>query len=66
MPDTIDSVNEEAKCTRKTEKLLGACKALETVIAVADFAFASPREPPDKISPGLDTLENVEGEPERS
>ena len=77
VPDTIDSINKEAKCTRKTkEKLFGARKALESstqkaaiahesrklaeeAISVAEFAFASPREPPDKISPGLDTLENA-------
>ena len=64
-PDTIDSINNEAKCTRRTkEKLLGARKALESLtqkvaIAVAEFAFASPREPPDKMSPGQDALENA-------
>ena len=81
VPDTIDSINKEAKCTRKTkEKLLGARKALESStqkaaiahesrklaeegIAVAEFAFASPREPPDKISPGLDTLEGAKESP---
>ena len=26
---------------------------------MAEFAFASPREPSDKISPGPDTLENA-------
>ena len=70
VPDTIESINNEAKCTRRTqEKLLGARKALESLtrkdatahesrkraekaIAVAEFAFASPREPPDKMSPG--------------
>ena len=61
------TVNKMAKCTRKTkEKLLGAQKAAiahesrkfaEEAIAAAEFAFASPREPPDKISPGQDTLE---------
>ena len=69
-PDPIGSINEEAKCERKTkEKLLGARKALESstqkaaiahesrklaeeAIAVAEFAFASPREPPDKTPPG--------------
>ena len=79
--DTIDSINEEAKCTRKTkEKLLGARKALESstkkaaiahesrklagvAITMAEFAFASLREPPDKISPGLDTLENAKESP---
>ena len=79
--DTIDSINKEAKCTRKTqEKLLGTRKALgsstqkdaiahesrklaEEEIAVAEFAFASPREPPDRISPGLDTLENAKESP---
>ena len=30
---------------------------------MAEFAFASPREPPDKISPGLDTLENAKESP---
>ena len=65
VPDTIDSINEEAKCTRRTkEKLLGARKALATLtqkaaIAVAEFAFESPREPPDKMSPGQDALENA-------
>ena len=55
----------EAKCTRRTkEKLLGDRKALESLtqkvaIAVAEFAFASPREPPDKMSPGQDALENA-------
>ena len=77
VPNTIDSINNEAKCTRRTkEKLLGARKALEALtqkaaiahesrkraekaIAVAEFAFASPREPPDKMSPGQDALENA-------
>ena len=65
VPDTIDSINNEAKCTRRTkEKLLGARKALESLtqkvaIAVAEFAFASPREPPDKMSPGQDALGNA-------
>ena len=81
VPGTIDSINEEAKCTRKTkEKLLGVRKALESstqkaaiahesrklaeeAFAVAEFAFASPRELPDKISPGLDTLENAKESP---
>ena len=61
------------------EKLLGARKALESptqkaAIAhesrklaeeaiAADFAFASSREPPDKISPGLATLENAKESP---
>ena len=80
VPDTIDSINMEAKCTRKTqEKLLGAHKALESstqkprlltrvgklgeeAIAVAEFAFASPGELPDKMSPGL-TLENTKESP---
>ena len=30
---------------------------------MAEFALASPREPPDKISPGLDTLENAKESP---
>ena len=77
VPDTINSINNEAKCTRRTkEKLLGARKAIESltrkvatahesrkraekVNAVVEFAFASPREPPDKISPGQDALENA-------
>ena len=65
VPDTIDSISNEAKCTRRTkEKLLGARKALESLtrkvaIAVTEFAFASPREPPDKMSPGKDVLENA-------
>ena len=81
VPDTIDSVNKEAKCTRKTkEKLLGARKVLESLtqmaaiahesgkraeeaIAVAEFAFASRREPPDKMSPGLDALEDSKESP---
>ena len=68
VPDTIVSINNEAKCTRRTkEKLLGAGKALETLtqkaaiahesrklpgvaVAVTEFVFASPREPPDKVS----------------
>ena len=33
-------------------------KFAEEAIAVAQFAFASPRDP-DQISPGLDTLENA-------
>ena len=63
VPDKIDSLNKEAKCTGKSkEKLLGARSALEPsmqraatvhewrklaeeAIAVAEFAFASPREP---------------------
>ena len=28
-------------------------------IAVAEFAFASPKEPPDKMSPGQNALENA-------
>ena len=70
VPDMIDSINKETKCTRKTkEKLLGARKALESstqmaaiahesrkraeeAITVAEFAFASPREPPERMSPG--------------
>ena len=65
VPDTIDSINKEAKCPRKTkEKLRGARKALESstlkaAVAVAEFAFASPREPPDKMSPGQDALGNA-------
>ena len=65
VPDTIDSINNEANCTRRTkEKLLGARKALEPLtqkvaVAVAEFAFASPREPPDKMSPGQDALGNA-------
>ena len=77
VPHAIDSVNKEAKCTRKIkEKLLGSRKALqsstqkasiahesrklaEKAIAVVKFAFASPSEPPDKMSSGLDTLENA-------
>ena len=48
VPDTVDSINNEAKCTRRTkEKLLGARKALKPLtqkvaVAVAEFAFASP------------------------
>ena len=58
---TIHSINNEAKCTRKTkEKLLGARKTLESLTQKAAFAHerrklagvaivvASPREPPDK------------------
>ena len=48
VPNTIDSINNEAKCTRRTkEKLLGARKALEAVdsesrsCGVAEFAFHS-------------------------
>ena len=77
VPNTIDNINNEAKCMRRTkEKLLGARKALESLtqkaaiahesrkraekaIAVAEFAFASPREPPDKMSPGQDALEKA-------
>ena len=77
MPDTVDSINNEAKFARRTkEKLLGARKALESLtpkaaiahesrkragvaIAVAEFALASPREPPDKMSPGQHALENA-------
>ena len=63
--NTIDSINNEAKCTRRTkEKLFGARKALESLtqnvaVAVAEFAFASPREPPDKMLLGQDALENA-------
>ena len=81
VPDTIDRINEEAKCTRKTkEKLLGARKGLElstqkaaiahesrqlagVAITMAVFAPASPREPPDKIPPGPDTLETAKESP---
>ena len=78
VPDTIDSINKEAKCTGTIkEKLLGPLesstqkaaiaherrKLAEEANAVAEFAFASPREPPDKISPGLDTLENAKERP---
>ena len=61
VPDTVDSINNEAKCK---EKLLGARKALKSwtqkvAVAVAEFAFVSPREPPDKMSPGQDALENA-------
>ena len=47
---------------------LGARKAFEPLtqkvaIAVAEFAFASPRERPDKMSPGQDAPENVKGCP---
>ena len=65
VPDTVDSINNEAKCVRRTqEKLLGARKALKPLtqkvaVAVAEFAFVSPREPPDKMSPGQDALENA-------
>ena len=65
VPDTIGSINNEAKCARRTtEKLLEAGKALESLtlkvaIAVAELAFASPREPPDKMSPGQDAFGNV-------
>ena len=82
VPDTIDSINNEAKVHEKDqgEKLLGARKALESLtqkvaiahesgrraeeaIAVAEFAFASPGEPPDKMSPGQDALENAKESP---
>ena len=48
------------------EKLLGARKALKPLtqkvaVAVAEFAFVSPRELPDKMSPGQDALENAKG-----
>ena len=65
VPDTIDRINNEAKCTRRTkEKLLGARKALKPLtkkvaVAVAEFAHVSPREPPDKMPPGQDALENA-------
>ena len=32
-------------------------------ITMAEFAFASPREPPDKTSPGPDTLETAKESP---
>ena len=57
VPDTIDSINNEAKCMRRTkEKLLGARKAFKPLtqkvaVAVAEFAYVSPREPPDKMPP---------------
>ena len=47
VPDTVDSINNEAKCMRRTkEKLLGARKALKPLtqkvaVAVAEFAFVS-------------------------
>ena len=82
VPDTIDSINNEAKVHEKEqgEKLLGARKALESLtqkvaiahesgrraeeaIAVSEFAFASPGEPPDKMSPGQDALENAKESP---
>ena len=65
VPDTVDSISNEAKCVRRTqEKLLGARKALKPLtqkvaVAVAEFAFVSPREPPDKMSLGQDALENA-------
>ena len=69
VPDTIGSVGSEVKCTR-ARKTLGSLtqkaaiahesrKLAGVAIAVAEFAFASPREPPDKMSPGQDALENA-------
>ena len=58
VPDTVDSVNNESNCTSWTkENLLGARKALKPLtqkvaVAVTEFAVVSPRELPDKMSPG--------------
>ena len=42
VPDTIDSINNEAKCTRRTkEKLLGARKALESLTQKAAIGHES-------------------------
>ena len=49
--------------TQKTAVAHESRKLARVAITMADFAFASPREPPDKISPELDTLENAKESP---
>ena len=46
LPERVATAHESRQCAEKA-------------IAVAEFAFASPREPPDKMSPGQDALENA-------
>ena len=53
----LESSTQKAAIAHESRKLA------EEAIAVAEFAFASPREPPDKISLGLDTLENAKESP---
>ena len=45
--------------TQKVATAHESGKRAEKAIAVAEFAFASPREPPDKMSPGQDAFENA-------
>ena len=54
VPDTIEALES---LTRKVATAHE--KRAEKAIAVVEFAFASPREPPDKMSPGHDALENA-------
>ena len=49
----LESLTQKAAIAHDSRKLAGVA------IAVAEFAFASPREPPDKMSPGQDALENA-------
>ena len=46
-------LTQKAAIVHESRKLAGVA------IVVAEFAFASPREPPDKMSPGQDALENA-------
>ena len=48
----LESLTQKAAIAHESRKLAGVA------IAVVEFAFASPREPPDKMSPGQDPLEN--------
>ena len=50
---TLGSLPQKAAIAHDSRKLAGVA------IAVAEFAFASPREPPDKMSPEQDALENA-------
>ena len=49
--------------TQKVAIAQDSRKRAEEAIAVAEFAFASPREPPDKMSRGQDALQKCEGAP---
>ena len=53
----LESSTQKAAIAHESRKLA------EEAIAVAEFACASPREPPDKTSPGPDTLENAKESP---
>ena len=54
-----NSLGLAKRLTRKVATAHESRKRAEKAIAVAEFAFASPREPPDKMSPGQDALENA-------